>query len=250
LDLLLHKSTTTTTRIGQQTYKDLMRKPLSALHHHHHFRSAASVAVVVTASMLVWLIGISTALLLVAMSIHLRSRFQSMVGPTAYPIIGNILDYIFVGNNHMLVIQNMYRRHGSTFHAFLPGLPIGMRLVFVHRAEHVKHILSDAFKQGKYGKGDFLRGAYYDFLGDGIFNTNGEQWELQRHTASHLFRTSNLKLHLNVFTRQAHKLVTRLQALPATSAVDLQDFFLRYTLDSFAEIGMAIALAHSWSASL
>lgn len=51
------------------------------------------------------------------------------------------------------------QQHGKTFQAFLPGIPLGMRLLFVHRPEHIKHILSDGFKLGKYGKGDFIRGT-------------------------------------------------------------------------------------------
>ena len=175
----------------------------------------------------------------------------------------------------------MMQQHGKTFQAFLPGIPLGMRLLFVHRPEHIKHILSDGFKLGKYGKGDFIRGtiaylslslslnrisisakharyhirrivtrvaiylsitnvgAYYDFLGDGIFNVNGDQWEQQRHTASYLFRTSNLKHHVSVFQRQADKLIDKLkhESHHGNKVLDMQDFFLRYTLDSFAEIG-------------
>ena len=62
-------------------------------------------------------------------------------------------------------------------------------------------------------------------------------------TASKLFLLSSLRKFVGVFNRNAHRLFDKMEKIRRsdkykTEGVDMQDLFMRYTLDSFAEIGM------------
>jgi hypothetical protein len=64
------------------------------------------------------------------------------------------------------------------FHAPWPYLPYDFHL-------YSKYILKD--KAQNFGKGGKFIGIFKDLLGDGIFNSNGPNWELQRKIAAKIF---------------------------------------------------------------
>lgn len=70
------------------------------------------------------------------------------------------------------------------------------------------------------------------------FNTDGEAWKRQRKVASYIFTARNLKEEMSkVFISNGKKVCERLsQHAESGTAVDIQDLFFRYTLDSFTEI--------------
>ncbi len=49
-----------------------------------------------------------------------------------------------------------------------------------------------------YNKSEHFKRVFHNFLGDGIFNTDGENWRLQRRTASQIFHVKNFQTE---FTR-------------------------------------------------
>lgn len=49
-----------------------------------------------------------------------------------------------------------------------------------------------------YNKSIYFKDVFHDFLGDGIFNTDGESWKVQRKTASQIFHIKNFQTE---FTR-------------------------------------------------
>lgn len=49
-----------------------------------------------------------------------------------------------------------------------------------------------------YVKSENFRHIFHDVLGDGIFNTDGESWRLQRRTSSQIFHVKNFQ---TAFTR-------------------------------------------------
>lgn len=56
-----------------------------------------------------------------------------------------------------------------------------------------------------YEKGDHFSSMLHDLLGDGIFNSDGEAWRVQRKVASRIFHVKNFR---DRFTRYVIKLVT------------------------------------------
>ncbi|MFN9939008.1 MAG: cytochrome P450, partial [bacterium] len=79
-------------------------------------------------------------------------------------------------------------------------------------------------------------------MGGGIFNTNGERWHQQREFAKGLFLPESLKHTMAIFEKYAHQLAGHLDAKGLHTNVDMQDFFMRYTLTSFGEAGFGAEL--------
>ncbi|KAK6164530.1 hypothetical protein DH2020_001394 [Rehmannia glutinosa] len=69
--------------------------------------------------------------------------------------------------------------------------PFGYRQIFTANAANVQHILKSHFHN--YHKGEVFRRTLRDFLGDGIFNADGENWKFQRQVSSHQFNTKSLR---------------------------------------------------------
>ena len=71
---------------------------------------------------------------------------------------------------------------------------------------------------------------------------NGTQWHEQREFARQLFMAENVRTTVAVFERYAHVLASHWDARGMTSGVDVQDYFMRYTLSSFGEVGFGTQL--------
>jgi len=83
------------------------------------------------------------------------------------------------------------------------------------------------------------------FLGDGIFNTDGELWRKQRKTASFEFASKVLReFSTLVFRDYSLKLAAILNRAAASTAaaVDMQDLFMRLTMDSICKISFGIEM--------
>lgn len=55
----------------------------------------------------------------------------------------------------------------------------------------LKYMMYDIFYS--FEKGSLFKEHFDDFLGDGIFNSDGDQWKRQRKTAACLFTNHNFK---------------------------------------------------------
>ncbi|KAK6275648.1 hypothetical protein POUND7_005357 [Theobroma cacao] len=106
---------------------------------------------------------------------------------------------------------------------------------------NIEHILKTNFPN--YGRGAravILR----DLFGDGIFAVDGEKWRHQRKLASHEFSTKVLREYSTaVFQDNAAKLVSKVSIMGAARhAMDLQDMFMKSTLDSIFKVGFGVEL--------
>ncbi|KAL2920115.1 hypothetical protein HK105_200181 [Polyrhizophydium stewartii] len=93
-------------------------------------------------------------------------------------------------------------------------------------------------------KGPFIKVRFQELLGDGIFNSDGEHWRLQRKTASHIFTTRAFRLFVEtIFADEMKLLVARLdEAAAAGTTVDMHSLLNAFTLDSFGTIGFGVQL--------
>ncbi|KAJ3394124.1 hypothetical protein HDU84_000152, partial [Entophlyctis sp. JEL0112] len=92
--------------------------------------------------------------------------------------------------------------------------------------------------------GPMFHARVQDVLGEGIFNSDGEQWKAQRKTAANIFNVKNFKDFVNtVFTSEMETFSTILSEY-ATSGeqFNLQEILFKFTLDSFTKIGFGIDL--------
>jgi len=106
----------------------------------------------------------------------------------------------------------------------------------------VKHVMKDNFDN--YEKGKFFSENAAEFLGKGIFVSDGARWRIQRKTASHLFTMSRLRDQMTLsFCESADLLIEKSEGLCQNgSSVDMYDMFNRLTLDAFVKIAFGYDL--------
>lgn len=132
---------------------------------------------------------------------------------------------------------------GSTGEVTLAGL----RCVFTVNPENIKAILAAQFSD--YGKGKRFHDDWEKFLGDSIFTTDGDRWQQNRRLIRPQFITERVS-DLQVFERHVQRLTTLIANGRETRAsstvphdkdsrgvnvIDVNDLFLRFTLDVATE---------------
>eukprot|EP00028_Trichosphaerium_sp_Am-I-7-wt_P003581 CAMPEP_0168532172 /NCGR_PEP_ID=MMETSP0405-20121227/16026_1 /TAXON_ID=498012 /ORGANISM="Trichosphaerium sp, Strain Am-I-7 wt" /LENGTH=417 /DNA_ID=CAMNT_0008557397 /DNA_START=222 /DNA_END=1475 /DNA_ORIENTATION=+ len=114
-------------------------------------------------------------------------------------------------------------------------------MMIVADPDCIRHILKDNFKN--YIKGHHFTSSMKIFLGEGIFNVNHGLWRQQRKTASHLFKTREIRKMFEIFHQNGNKVMAILDK-SATSAetVNISELLSRFTLDSIGEIAFGVQL--------
>jgi cytochrome P450 len=105
---------------------------------------------------------------------------------------------------------------------------------------NVEYILRTNF--ANYGKGTMIHDVMEDLLGDGIFNVDGAKWRHQRKAASFEFSTRVLREYSSGVFRDTAAELAGIVAAGGETAVDMQDLFMRSTLDSIFKIGFGVNL--------
>lgn len=168
---------------------------------------------------------------------YLLSR--KLTGPKVWPLFGS-LPVLFMNRNriHDWIATNLKRTGGAaTYQTTTIALPFlarkqGFYTVTCH-PKNIEHILRTRFDN--YPKGPTWQTAFHDLLGQGIFNSDGETWLIQRKTAALEFTTRTLRQAMARWVNRTIK--TRLwcileKAAGEHSPVDLQDLLLRLTFDN------------------
>ncbi|KAH7446257.1 hypothetical protein KP509_01G047900 [Ceratopteris richardii] len=97
---------------------------------------------------------------------------------------------------------------------------------------NVHYILKDNFQN--YPKGERVHSVLHDFMGDGIFNSDGKIWRKHRKIASFEFSNRKLKqMSLTTFRRDALRLLHLLHTFATSRHSDL---FMRMTMDSLCKL--------------
>ncbi|MCO5594019.1 hypothetical protein L7F22_048038 [Adiantum nelumboides] len=93
-------------------------------------------------------------------------------------------------------------------------------------------------------QGPRIHSVLHDFLGDGIFNADGELWKKHRKIASVEFSNAKLKsMSLRTFRRDALRLLHLLHhASPSRRPLDMQDLLMRMTMESLCKVGFGVEL--------
>ncbi|BBM97362.1 protein MpCYP704-like1 [Marchantia polymorpha subsp. ruderalis] len=173
---------------------------------------------------------------IVVSSIGYNLRHRNYKGPKSYPLLGAAIGHI----------QNYHRLHHWLLTFFQKNstiaAPMPINQVFYYTVDpaNVKHILKTNFPN--YPKGEVFQDRMQILLGDGIFNTDGEMWRTQRKTAAAEFSLKALRdFSADSFKEYACQLanVTAQLAFEGRS-YDMQDLYMRMTLDSIGKIGFGV----------
>ncbi|CAG8440405.1 8104_t:CDS:2 [Funneliformis mosseae] len=160
-------------------------------------------------------------------------------GPKGYPLIGNLLDIHKDNKGLLMFMCETLAKYGPNATFTLPGMG---RVITINNPEGIEHVLKTNFEN--YHKSPLLYDIVYKVFGDGIFNTNGNAWRMQRKLSSHLFNTRNFReIFCVVFKKDTEIVLNTLDKLARTGETfDLQDLFFRFTMDSFVKITFGIDL--------
>ncbi|TPX31368.1 hypothetical protein SmJEL517_g05294 [Synchytrium microbalum] len=151
----------------------------------------------------------------------------------AQPLIGhaNVLGPALQFHNDWRVAQ--MKKYGAVYQYSMPG----QNLITTHNVQDVEEVLKNPYI---WPKAPDTKSALHDFLGDGIFNADGDIWRSQRKVASNIFNVKNFRdLFTSVFIEESKKMVDQMfKAQQLGAIIELQDLLLRATLDSFVQIAM------------
>ncbi|KAH6814541.1 cytochrome P450 [Perilla frutescens var. frutescens] len=164
---------------------------------------------------------------------------RTLTGPPAWPLVGS-LPYTFLNRRrfHDWIAGTLQATGGAaTYQTCTVAIPFlarkqGFYTVTCH-PKNIEHILRTRFDN--YPKGPAWQTAFHDLLGQGIFNSDGDTWLIQRKTAALEFTTRTLRQAMNRWVNRTIR--TRLwvileKAARDGCAVDLQDLLLRLTFDN------------------
>uniref|UniRef100_A0A0A9GEP8 Uncharacterized protein n=1 Tax=Arundo donax TaxID=35708 RepID=A0A0A9GEP8_ARUDO len=156
-------------------------------------------------------------------------------GLKAYPLLGTLPH--FIKNQHRFLdwstdVMKRDPTHTMSFKAL--GLVGG---AITANPANVEHILKTNF--GNYPKGELTVSMIEDFLGHGIFNSDGDQWLWQRKAASYEFSKRSLRNFVVDAVR--FEVVERLLPLLDRAALggrtlDVQDVLERFAFDNICRI--------------
>ncbi|KAG6389980.1 hypothetical protein SASPL_151456 [Salvia splendens] len=163
------------------------------------------------------------------------SKNNSPKPPKSYPIFGSF--FTIVKNKDRFVQWSSEIVTNSPNLTFSIHFSLGRWIVFTANPANVQHLLKDNFHN--YEKGDFFKVNLRDFLGEGIFNSDGQTWKFQWQVASHEFNTKSLrKFVANVVDSElSERLIPILRKVAAEKTViDFQDILQRFAFDNVCKI--------------
>ncbi|XP_020113703.1 cytochrome P450 86A1-like [Ananas comosus] len=182
----------------------------------------------------------AVAVLVSAYAVWFLVLTRRLSGPRMWPIVGSLPGVI--ANRwriHDWIAENLRSTgEAATYQTCVLPLPFVARrqgLVTVTcNPRNLEHVLRTRFDN--YPKGPMWQSAFHDLLGQGIFNSDGDTWLLQRKTAALEFTTRTLRQAMARWANRSIK--TRLWRIlgdhcgVAGAGVDLQDLLLRLTFDN------------------
>ncbi|PKA55104.1 Cytochrome P450 94A1 [Apostasia shenzhenica] len=167
-----------------------------------------------------------------------RSRRRALTSTCLkpYPLLGYLPQ--FIKNRHRFlqwITEVLTETPTQTMLMLLT--PLSPSIVITANPANVEHILKTNFQN--YPKGKRTISKLHDFLGDGIFNSDGEQWRWQRKAASFEFNTKSLRSFVvdTVLQEIAERLLPLLRcAAKERRTLDLQDILKRFGFDNICKV--------------
>eukprot|EP01130_Rhizamoeba_saxonica_P006620 TRINITY_DN262_c0_g1_i1.p1 TRINITY_DN262_c0_g1~~TRINITY_DN262_c0_g1_i1.p1 ORF type:complete len:534 (-),score=99.46 TRINITY_DN262_c0_g1_i1:60-1661(-) len=164
-------------------------------------------------------------------------RYRHIPGPPVYPFLYNGLQLHHYrtkddGKYYYDWWVECANKYGDLIRL---AVPLDTAMVLTCNPENIKYILKTNFNN--YIKGPIFTRNLGNLLGNGIFNTNGDLWRMQRKTFSHMFSVVELRNMLDIFKKHSPSVVEILdEQADSGSSIDIEDLFGKFTLDSICDI--------------
>ncbi|KAG2687434.1 hypothetical protein I3760_09G050700 [Carya illinoinensis] len=155
-----------------------------------------------------------------------------------YPILGTLPE--FLQNRHRFLDWTTETLSSCPTNTAIFRYP-GRKGVITTNPSNIERMLKTNFDN--YPKGDRFIALLHDFLGRGIFNSDGELWKVQRKTASYEFNTKSLRHFVmeNVTVEINSRLIPILTRASETARVlDLQDILERFAFDNVCKLAFNV----------
>ncbi|KAM1098490.1 hypothetical protein ACFX19_015992 [Malus domestica] len=184
-------------------------------------------------------------ILLISLSLYLYLHFfdssnkHKHTGFKSYPILGALPG--FLKNRHRFLDWTTEILTSCPTSTGIVNRPIQIRGVITANPANIEHMLKTNFEN--YPKGKRFISLIEDFLGDGIFNSDGELWKVQRKTASYAFNTKSLRNFImeNVRVEIESRLIPSLDIAAETGRrLDLQDVLERFSFDNVCKLAFNV----------
>ncbi|RZC81528.1 hypothetical protein C5167_044092 [Papaver somniferum] len=161
-----------------------------------------------------------------------RWNQRNVKGPKSWPIIGVLIE-LLMNFNRMHDWATDYFVESKTFKVPLPFISV----TFIADPANVEHVLKTNFNN--YPRGEAFQANMEELLGDGIFNSDGEIWRQHRKTTGLEFASKNLRNFGTIVFKDYALILSDIlhQASIHNKEIDIQDLFLRMTLDSTCKVG-------------
>ncbi|KAI3918108.1 hypothetical protein MKX01_041428 [Papaver californicum] len=154
-----------------------------------------------------------------------------------HPIAGTMINQILNFNTIYHYLTDLATKY-KTFRFINPF----QSQIYTSDPANVEYILKTNFQN--YGKGWYNYNNLKDLLGDGIFTVDGDKWRHQRKISSYEFSTRVLRDFSSVVFKKNAAKVARVVSENANSnlSMDIQDLFMKSTLDSIFQVAFGIEL--------
>jgi fatty acid omega-hydroxylase len=187
-------------------------------------------------SLLLFSATLVSFLLIATSKLSKSPKTPSTAIPKSYPIFGSAFSLAANFHRRIQWISDILQTIPSS--TFVFHRAFGSRQVFTADPAVVQHVLKTNFPC--YGKGPTFIQCLGDFLGDGIFNTDGENWKFQRQISSHEFNSKSLRKFVKtvVDVELSDRLLPILSEASRNQTVlsDFQDILQRFTFDNICII--------------
>lgn len=167
-----------------------------------------------------------------------RWQQRHRLAPKEWPVIGAAVETIRNFDDLHDWVLSYFQKGIKTFRVKFPGT----MYTYTVDPKNIEYILKTNF--ANFPKGDLYHKNMETLLGDGIFNADGEVWRQQRKTASFEFASRVLRDYSTVIFREnALKVGDILVGASQThNAVDMQDLFMRLTLEGICKVGFGVEI--------
>ncbi|XP_051140863.1 cytochrome P450 94B3-like [Andrographis paniculata] len=194
----------------------------------------------VTFSSPFWLLLMMSLLLLMLMlRAFLQWKFRRHSNPATYPLIGCLLS--FYRNRHHLLHWYTDMLSLSPSQTIIISRFGARRTIVTANPQNVEYVLKSNFSN--FPKGKPFTEILRDFLGNGIFNVDGDLWYDQRKLAIHQFNArSSLRNYVERVLKEEveKKLLPVLESAAEDKAmVDLQDLLRRLAFDMVCRFALS-----------
>eukprot|EP01087_Luapelamoeba_hula_P010377 TRINITY_DN2745_c0_g1_i3.p1 TRINITY_DN2745_c0_g1~~TRINITY_DN2745_c0_g1_i3.p1 ORF type:complete len:450 (-),score=61.61 TRINITY_DN2745_c0_g1_i3:110-1324(-) len=154
--------------------------------------------------------------------------------PFAWPLIGTMPAVVPYTHNINEFHKHTTQQLGMNYRVW--GLGFKPRSAIIsHKPENIKHVLTTNFSNYE-RRSDVPR--FEQLFGNGIFNSNGDNWKFHRRTSRPLFTKPSVAEMLPHFVEHGQKAMQFLEdAAKSKQTIDFQDVLFRFTLDSIGTVG-------------